>query len=174
MTAAAQRGRLLAVDDSADSADLVARVAVKCGYEAQATSDPAAVRALVASWKPEVLTLDLCMPEADGIDLLSVLEESGFSGQLVIIGGLMREELTKANYKTPLLGDIPGVGKLFRSEQNQRSTIELVILLRPIVVADSDWPALISEPAARLQDLNKSGDFGPLDYPPAERPRPQP
>ena len=88
------------------------------------------------------------------------------SGQLVIIGGLMREELTKANYKTPLLGDIPGVGKLFRSEQNQRSTIELVILLRPIVVADSDWPGLISEPAARLQDLNKSGDFGRLDYPP--------
>jgi MSHA biogenesis protein MshL len=97
------------------------------------------------------------------------------SGQLVIIGGLMREELTKANYKTPLLGDIPGVGKLFRSEQNQRSTIELVILLRPIVVADSDWPALIAEPAERLEKLNKSGDFGPLDYPPpAERPRPQP
>jgi MSHA biogenesis protein MshL len=88
------------------------------------------------------------------------------SGQLVIIGGLMREEATKANYKTPLLGDIPGVGRLFRSEQNQRSTVELVILLRPIVVADSDWPGLINEPSARLQDLNKRGDFGPLDYPP--------
>lgn len=87
------------------------------------------------------------------------------SGQLIIIGGLMREELDKTNYKTPLLGDIPGVGKLFRSEQNQRSTIELVILLRPIVVADSDWPGLVSEPAARLNDLNKSGDFAPLDYP---------
>ncbi len=96
------------------------------------------------------------------------------SGQLVIIGGLMREEVTKANYKTPILGDIPGVGKLFRSEQNQRSTIELVILLRPIVVADSDWPALINEPAARLQDLNKSGDFGRLEYPPAGAARQQP
>jgi DNA-binding NtrC family response regulator len=83
----AAKGRLLAVDDSADSADLVARVAAKCGYEAQATSDPASVRALVVSWKPEVLTLDLCMPEADGIDLLSVLEESGFNGLLVIISG---------------------------------------------------------------------------------------
>jgi DNA-binding NtrC family response regulator len=81
------RGRLLAIDDSADSADLVARVAAKCGYEAQATSDPTAVRALVASWKPEILTLDLCMPEADGIDLLSVLEETGFKGLLVIISG---------------------------------------------------------------------------------------
>jgi DNA-binding NtrC family response regulator len=81
------RDRLLAVDDSADSADLVARVAAKCGYDAQATSDPTSVRALVASWKPEILTLDLCMPEADGIDLLSVLEESRFTGLLVIISG---------------------------------------------------------------------------------------
>jgi DNA-binding NtrC family response regulator len=81
------RDRLLAVDDSADSADLVARVAAKCGYDAQATSDPTSVRALVASWKPAVLTLDLCMPEADGIDLLSVLEETSFAGLLVIISG---------------------------------------------------------------------------------------
>jgi DNA-binding NtrC family response regulator len=87
MQASTNRGRLLAVDDSADSADLVARVAAKCGYEAQAISDPKSVRALVVSWKPEVLTLDLCMPEADGIDLLSVLEETGFEGLLVIISG---------------------------------------------------------------------------------------
>jgi two-component system chemotaxis response regulator CheB len=81
------RGRLLAVDDCADSAGLVARVAAKCGYEAQATSDPMTVKALVVSWRPEVLTLDLCMPEADGIDLLAVLEEAGFNGLLVIISG---------------------------------------------------------------------------------------
>jgi DNA-binding NtrC family response regulator len=87
MQATAPRGRLLAVDDSADSADLVARVAVKCGYEAQAISDPKSVKALVVSWKPEVLTLDLCMPDADGIDLLSMLEETGFEGLLVIISG---------------------------------------------------------------------------------------
>jgi DNA-binding NtrC family response regulator len=81
------KGRLLAVDDSADSAELVARVAQRCGFEAQATSDPTVVRTLVTSFKPEVLTLDLCMPEADGIDLLSVLAETGFNGFLVIISG---------------------------------------------------------------------------------------
>ncbi len=81
------KARLLAVDDSVDSADLVARVAAKCGYEAQATSDPTQVRALVVSWKPEILTLDLCMPEADGIDLLAVLEAAGYDGLLVIISG---------------------------------------------------------------------------------------
>lgn len=81
------KARLLAVDDSVNSADLVARVAAKCGYEAQATSDPTQVRALVVSWKPEILTLDLCMPEADGIDLLAVLEAAGYDGLLVIISG---------------------------------------------------------------------------------------
>jgi two-component system chemotaxis response regulator CheB len=79
--------RLLAVDDSADSADLVARIAAKCGYDAQAVCDPTSVRALVTSWKPEILTLDLCMPDADGLDLLSMLEETRFPGQLVIISG---------------------------------------------------------------------------------------
>ena len=87
MSEGGTKARLLAVDDSVDSADLVARVAAKCGYEAQATSDPLQVGALVASWKPEILTLDLCMPEADGIDLLAVLEAEGYDGLLVIISG---------------------------------------------------------------------------------------
>jgi two-component system chemotaxis response regulator CheY len=81
------KGRLLAVDDNSDSAELVARVAAKCGYDTQTISDPRALRRAVEDWKPEVLTLDLCMPEADGIGLLSMLEESGFAGQLVIISG---------------------------------------------------------------------------------------
>jgi MSHA biogenesis protein MshL len=88
------------------------------------------------------------------------------SGQLVIIGGLMREQVSKVHYKTPLLGDIPGLGKLFRSEQDQTHTVELVILLRPIVVNDASWPALVEEPGARLRDLNQRAGFGKLDYPP--------
>ncbi len=88
------------------------------------------------------------------------------SGQLVIIGGLMREEVSKVHYKTPLLGDIPGLGKLFRSEQNQTHTVELVILLRPIVVHDASWPELVEESGARLRDLNQRGGFGKLDVPP--------
>jgi MSHA biogenesis protein MshL len=87
------------------------------------------------------------------------------SGQLVIIGGLMREQVNKVHYKTPLLGDIPGLGKLFRSDQNQTHTVELVILLRPIVVTDTNWPTLVEESGARLHDLNQRGGFGKLDTP---------
>ena len=81
------KGRLLAVDDNSDSAELIARVAIKCGYEAQSIADPRSLQQILNKWKPEILTLDLCMPQEDGVGLLSLLEESGFEGQLVIISG---------------------------------------------------------------------------------------
>jgi MSHA biogenesis protein MshL len=67
------------------------------------------------------------------------------SGQVIVIGGLMQETVDKQQYKTPLLGDIPGVGQLFRSEQDTKSKVELVILLRAMVVNGSDWPKLVAE-----------------------------
>jgi two-component system, chemotaxis family, chemotaxis protein CheY len=65
----------------------VARVATACGFEVRALSDPKAVGGVLASWQPEILTLDLCMPETDGIDLLAILEQARFAGALVIISG---------------------------------------------------------------------------------------
>jgi len=67
------------------------------------------------------------------------------SGQVIVIGGLMQETVDKQQYKTPLLGDIPGLGRLFRSEQDTKSKVELVILLRAMVVNGSDWPKLVEE-----------------------------
>ena len=80
------------------------------------------------------------------------------SGQIIVIGGLMRETRQRNDYKTPLLGDIPGIGRLFRSERDQRRTTELVILLRPLVVADDDWQPLVDEPVQRIEELARKGD----------------
>jgi two-component system chemotaxis response regulator CheB len=79
--------RLLAVDDNSDSAELIARVAVKCGYQARSVTDPSSLGDVLHNWKPQVLTLDLCMPEEDGISLLSLLKSAGFTGSLIIISG---------------------------------------------------------------------------------------
>jgi len=79
--------RLLALDDNSDSAELIARVAAKCGYEARSITDSSALGEVLSNFKPEVLTLDLGMPEEDGISVLSLLKDSGFSGSLVIISG---------------------------------------------------------------------------------------
>ena len=81
------KSRLLAVDDNSDSAELIARVASKCGYDARSITDPSTLAQVLDEWKPQVLTLDLCMPEEDGISLLSLLTRSGFSGHLLIISG---------------------------------------------------------------------------------------
>ncbi|MBK9251152.1 MAG: pilus (MSHA type) biogenesis protein MshL [Proteobacteria bacterium] len=80
------------------------------------------------------------------------------SGQLIVIGGLMRETRRRADYRTPLLGDVPLLGRLFRSERDQTRTVELVLLLRPLVPTDADWEKLAQEPqdrAAAMAELGK-------------------
>lgn len=79
------------------------------------------------------------------------------SGQVIVIGGLMRQTRRQQDYKMPLLGDVPVVGRLFRSERDQTSTVELVILLRPLVVADQDWPQLVKEPMDRIDEMTRQG-----------------
>jgi MSHA biogenesis protein MshL len=81
------------------------------------------------------------------------------NGQVIVIGGLMREARSRNNYKTPWLGDVPGLGRLFRSERDQTRTVELVILLRPIVAQDQDWAQLVSEPQSRIDALRRAGQL---------------
>lgn len=101
--------------------------------------------------------------QTDSLPLaLSQIRESdsivkAHSGQVIVIGGLMRETRRRQDYKMPLLGDVPGVGRLFRSQRDLSSTVELVILLRPLVVNDADWPALVQEPTDRIQALTEQG-----------------
>ena len=82
-----RKGRLLAVDDNIDSADLIVRVARNCGYQAQSMVDLRPLRDVIASWKPDVLTLDLGMPQEDGIATIATLKEGGFSGALIVVSG---------------------------------------------------------------------------------------
>jgi MSHA biogenesis protein MshL len=79
------------------------------------------------------------------------------SGQVIVIGGLMRQTRRAQDYKMPLLGDVPVLGRLFRSEREQSVTTELVILLRPLVVSDNEWPQLVKESNERVEELARKG-----------------
>ena len=70
------------------------------------------------------------------------------SGQLIVIGGLMRTTHSGQDYRIPGLGSLPVLGHLFRSQQRNDVHTELVILLRPVVVDhDEQWTSLTgSEP----------------------------
>ena len=66
---------------------MISRVAAKLGYEARAASSPESLREHLKSWQPDILTLDLCMPEEDGMGVFSLLSQMGFAGGIIIISG---------------------------------------------------------------------------------------
>ena len=70
------------------------------------------------------------------------------SGEIVVIGGLIETRKTDLESKTPLLGDIPLVGELFKSKSEATQKKELVIMLKPIVVGQNTWKK-------QLQDARK-------------------
>src|SRR3990167_6548996 len=56
------------------------------------------------------------------------------SGQIIVIGGLMKEASTDDNVSVPVLGDIPLLGNLFKHKKVTRIKRELVILLKPTTI----------------------------------------
>lgn len=61
------------------------------------------------------------------------------SGDVVVIGGLMKSENVEVVSQVPLLGDIPLLGELFKNRSKQKKKTELIILLRPTVVGVDTW-----------------------------------
>ncbi|MCP5093307.1 MAG: pilus (MSHA type) biogenesis protein MshL, partial [Gammaproteobacteria bacterium] len=74
------------------------------------------------------------------------------SGQIIVIGGLMRNSMKDESFGTPVLSKIPGVGNLFKSKRSVEQKTELVILLKPIVVDSDDvWTQMAGESLQRVQ-----------------------
>ena len=74
------------------------------------------------------------------------------SGQIIVIGGLMRNSTTDESFGTPGLSKIPGIGNLFKSKRSVERKTELVILLKPVVIdSDDDWTQMASESLQRIK-----------------------
>ncbi|KFZ36620.1 general secretion pathway protein GspD [Shewanella mangrovi] len=58
------------------------------------------------------------------------------SGQIVVLGGLINEEVQESVQKVPLLGDIPILGQLFRSSNSRKTKRNLMVFIRPTIVRD--------------------------------------
>ncbi|MFH4032272.1 type II secretion system secretin GspD, partial [Acinetobacter baumannii] len=58
-------------------------------------------------------------------------------GQVIVLGGLIQDDLQRSDSRVPLLGDIPGVGRLFRSSRETRVKRNLMVFLRPSIVRDA-------------------------------------
>ena len=64
-----------------------------------------------------------------------------FDGATVVMGGLTRDEVKSVNDSVPLLGDIPGLGRLFRSEGETRQKRNLLIFVTANLVSPGGSPA---------------------------------
>ncbi|MGE4240839.1 MAG: type II secretion system secretin GspD [Ramlibacter sp.] len=58
-------------------------------------------------------------------------------GGIVVLGGLIEDRQGDTQQKVPMLGDLPGVGNLFKSEVRTRSKTNLMVFLRPMVLRDA-------------------------------------
>lgn len=96
--------RLLAVDDDAASAELIVRVAERCGYEAFATSDSRGVINLVKALNPDVMAVDINMPNIDASALFALLAEAQYKGRILIVSGEDEAVLRKTQLKAEALG----------------------------------------------------------------------
>lgn len=59
-------------------------------------------------------------------------------GSILVLGGLIEDRFEDSKSKVPLLGDIPGIGHLFRSESRTKRRTNLMVFLRPIVMRTAD------------------------------------
>ena len=67
-----------------------------------------------------------------------------YDGQTVVLGGLLREDVQKVQDKTPILGDAPLVGSLFRSSSNQRIKRNLLIFVSAGLLDPAGQPLIKS------------------------------
>jgi len=73
--------------------------------------------------------------------------------QIVVLGGLIQDSVNNVQSKTPLLGDIPLLGHLFRYETRQRTKTNLMVFIRPYIMYQSDGYQKLT--ADRYEQMNK-------------------
>lgn len=78
-----------------------------------------------------------------------------WDGQTVVLGGLISEDVTRLKDKVPVLGDLPLLGKLFRSESSQTKKKNLVIFVTPTII----------DPAGNRLHVDGSMPFDPTSIP---------
>ena len=67
------------------------------------------------------------------------------NGEILVLGGLISEEIQESVNKVPILGDIPLIGRLFQSSATSVQRRNLMIFLRPTILRDSITTKDLSE-----------------------------
>lgn len=67
-------------------------------------------------------------------------------GEIIVLGGLLDQTERSSLEKTPLLGDIPGLGALFRGSAKEKTKTNLMVFIRPKIVGDAAGARAVTGP----------------------------
>jgi general secretion pathway protein D len=108
---------------------------------------------------------DVVNPGAEAITIFkrtiktSVIAEDG---EIIVLGGLIKEKVARNQNKIPGFGDLPLIGWLFRSKLDQFEKINLLIFIRPTIIrTKKDLEKVNQRASARFKkakELNKVSD----------------
>ncbi len=85
--------RLLVVDDQDSMTKVVSKIATGLKYEVRTVNDPARAFQVFEEFAPDVLIIDLVMPEVDGIDVLHQILAAGTSARVIVMSGFGKSYL---------------------------------------------------------------------------------
>jgi general secretion pathway protein D len=66
------------------------------------------------------------------------------NGEIIILGGLIRDKITYSESRVPVLGAIPWLGRLFKSNSDKHEKQNLLVFLRPTVLSTKESIAVVS------------------------------
>lgn len=81
-------------------------------------------------------------------------------GQIIVLGGLIENDVSQTDNRVPLLGDIPILGNLFRYQGRDSKRTNLMVFLRPVVLRDGKSASILSNERYRLLQDTQS-DYRP-------------
>jgi DNA-binding NtrC family response regulator len=85
--------QILVVDDDALARDLLARFLSLRGYHVRAAADGREALRLIEESAPDLIILDLVMPEMNGVELLQALQARDYGGRTIILSGHQNDAL---------------------------------------------------------------------------------
>jgi general secretion pathway protein D len=65
-------------------------------------------------------------------------------GEIIVLGGLISDDVQTGKQAVPVLGDIPVLGTIFRYDTRRREKVNLMIFLRPVVLRDATTSAALT------------------------------
>lgn len=111
--------RLLSVDDDPGILSLIRRVAAGLGFEVDIVTHGSFFMAAYVRKKPDVITLDLLMPDMDGIELIRWLGDVGCTARVILMSG------AESHY-----------AKMAQQLGKDGSKLSMTCLSKPFAVAD--------------------------------------